>query len=168
MGSSNDKLGMEIANDNTTINLPLSLKLITSIIVCLFPKSNPCCIINFLLDSDYLIFMNPDLRGFFFWSEINNDWNNMKSWLINWDAIRFFFLFSIVFFFATKVCKTPWQQPIRMWKKFHTAYSHAGPKIDGSPYTNTKRNLGFIDTFPGDRLLMGISLQTESVHPQTY
>lgn len=66
-GSSNDKLGMEIANDNTTtINLPLSLKLITSIIVCLFPKSNPCCIINFLLDSDYLIFMNPDLRGFFF------------------------------------------------------------------------------------------------------
>lgn len=34
--------------------------------------------------------------------------------------------------------------------------------------TNTKRDLGFIDTFPGDRLLMGISLQTESVHPQTY
>lgn len=90
---------MEIANDNTTtINLPLSLKLITSIIVCLFPKSNPCCIINFLLDSDYLIFMNPDLRGFFFWSEINNDWNNMKSWLINWDAIRFFFFYCFFFF----------------------------------------------------------------------
>lgn len=97
---------MEIANDNTTtINLPLSLKLITSIIVCLFPKSNPCCIINFLLDSDYLIFMNPDLRGFFFGSEINNDWNNMKSWLINWDAICFFFFFLLFFFLPPRFAK---------------------------------------------------------------
>lgn len=160
---------MEIANDNTTtINLPLSLKLITSIIVCLFPKSNPCCIINFLLDSDYLIFMNPDLRGFFFWSEINNDWNNMKSWLINWDAIRFFFSFFYCFFFLPpRFAKLHGNIQSGRWRNSTLPKAMQGQKLI-EVLTKTKRNLGFIDTFPRDRLLMGISLQTESVHPQTY
>lgn len=160
---------MEIANDNTTtINLPLSLKLITSIIVCLFPKSNPCCIINFLLDSDYLIFMNPDLRGFFFWSEINNDWNNMKSWLINWDAIWVFFFFLLFFFcLPPRFAKLHGNIQSGWWRNSTLPKAMQGQKLM-EVLTNTKRNLRFIDTFPGDRLLMEISLQTESVHPQTY
>lgn len=169
MGSSNDKLGMEIANDNTTtINLPLSLKLITSIIVCLFPKSNPCCIINFLLDSDYLIFMNQDLWGFFFGSEINNDWNNMKSWLINWDAIWVFFFFLLFFFLPPRFAKLHGNIQSGRGRNSTLPKAMQGQKLIEVLITNTKRDLGFIDTFPGDRLLMGISLQTESVHPQTY
>lgn len=67
MGFSNDKFGMEIVNDNIIIiNLFLFFKLIIFIIVCFFLKFNFCCIINFFLDFDYLIFMNLDLRVFFF------------------------------------------------------------------------------------------------------
>lgn len=150
---------MEIANDNTTIiNLPLSLKLITSIIVCLFPKSNPCCIINFLLDSDYLIFMNPDLRGVFFGSKINNDWKNMTSWLINWDAILFL---------PPRFAKLHSNIQSGWWRNSTLPKAMQG-QILMEVLTNTKKNLGFTYTFYRDRLLMGISLQTESVHPQTY
>jgi hypothetical protein len=63
------KTEAEITRSNKrTINPPLSGQAITSKTVHLFQKPNLCCVINFLWDSNYSLFMNSD-HLFSFWNQ---------------------------------------------------------------------------------------------------
>lgn len=82
----------------------------------------------------------------------------MTSWLINWDAILFL---------PPRFAKLHSNIQSGWWRNSTLPKAMQG-QILMEVLTNTKKNLGFTYTFYRDRLLMGISLQTESVHPQTY